>query len=87
MSEIMPVKESSFSFEEAVTRLEAIVKELEDGRLPLERALDLFAEGIKLSKVCNRNLEEAEQRISILTKDEKGGIVLKEIDSFDPGEA
>ncbi len=78
----MPLEENGLRFEEAIKQLEAIVKELEDGRLPLDRALELFAEGIKLSSVCSRNLAEAEQRISILTKDEKGGVVPKEIDSF-----
>jgi exodeoxyribonuclease VII small subunit len=73
------------SFEEAIARLEAVVKELEDGGLPLEKALELFAEGIELSKVCNRSLEAAEQRIAILTRDESGSITLKEIDNLPAG--
>jgi|GEM_PF-371070 len=70
------------TFEEAITRLEAVVRELEDGRLPLEKALELFAEGIRLSRICGRHLEEAEQRICILTEDEKGGITLREVDTL-----
>ncbi len=73
------------SFEEAIARLEAVVKELEDGGLPLEKALELFAEGIELSKLCNSNLEAAEQRIAILTRDESGSIKLKEIDKLPAG--
>lgn len=55
------------TFEEAIKRLEEIVRELEDGRLPLEKSLDLFAEGISVSKFCQSSLEEAEQRIMVLT--------------------
>ncbi len=55
------------TFEEAVKRLEEIVRELEDGRLPLEKSLDLFSEGISISKFCQASLEEAEQRILVLT--------------------
>ncbi|MFA4886405.1 MAG: exodeoxyribonuclease VII small subunit [Desulfotomaculaceae bacterium] len=81
----MAAEGKNTSFEEAIARLEAVVKELEDGGLPLEKALELFAEGIELSKVCNRNLEAAEQRIAILTRDESGSITLKEIDNLPAG--
>lgn len=80
----MRSEDKKMSFEEALSRLEAVVKELEDGRLPLEKAIELFTEGIELSKICNSHLEEAEQRISILTADEKGGIALREIGSLTP---
>ncbi len=80
----MAAKDRIPSFEEAISRLEAVVRELEDGRLPLERALDLFTEGIELSRVCSRNLESAEQRIAILTRDDKGKVVLKEVDTVQP---
>lgn len=70
------------SFEDAVARLEAVVRELEGGGLPLEKALELFAEGIELSRVCSRSLEAAEQRIAILTRDGGGALSIKEIDSL-----
>lgn len=70
------------SFEEAITRLEAVVRELEGGGLSLEKALELFAEGIELSRVCSRNLDAAEQRIAVLTRDEGGAMSLKELDSL-----
>jgi exodeoxyribonuclease VII small subunit len=70
------------SFEKAIARLEEIVKELEDGRLPLESALLLFEEGIGLSRICESCLVAAEQKISILLTDEKGGISLKEVESL-----
>lgn len=75
----------NISFEEAIARLEAVVRELENGGLPLEKALELFAEGIELTKVCRRSLEATEQRIAILTGDESGGVTLKEIDSLPVG--
>ncbi len=62
-------------FEAALARLEELVKELEQGDLPLEQALKLFEEGIKLSRICNRRLEDAERRVEILLKDETGKLV------------
>jgi exodeoxyribonuclease VII small subunit len=56
------------SFEEGLQQLEAIVKEMEGGELPLERALDLFERGMKLSDNCRKQLEEAETRVEILTR-------------------
>ncbi|MDD2553253.1 MAG: exodeoxyribonuclease VII small subunit [Desulfotomaculaceae bacterium] len=70
------------SFDEAISRLEAVVRELEGGGLPLEKALELFAEGIELSRICSRNLQAAEQRIAILTRDDSGELSLKDIDSL-----
>lgn len=62
-------------FEAALERLEEIVKQLEQGDLPLEQSLKLFEEGIRLSRICNRRLEDAERRVEILLKDEAGNVV------------
>ena len=62
-------------FEAALARLEEIVKELETGDLPLEQSLKLFEEGIKLSRICNKRLEDAERRVEILLKDKAGNMV------------
>ena len=62
-------------FEDALARLEEIVKELESGDLPLDHSLKLFEEGIKLSRVCNKRLEEAERRVEILLKDKAGNMI------------
>lgn len=59
-------------FEPALARLEEIVQELEQGDLPLEQSLKLFEEGIKLSRICNARLEEAERKVEILLKDKEG---------------
>src|SRR5690242_15171740 len=53
-------------FEAAMARLEDIVQELEKGDVPLEQSLKLFEEGIKLSRICNKRLEEAERKVEIL---------------------
>ncbi len=60
--------EKPFTFEAGLQQLEAVVKEMEGGDLPLERALELFERGMKLSEACRKQLEEAETRIEILTR-------------------
>ncbi len=64
-------------FEESLARLEQIVKELESGDLSLDVSLKLFEEGIKLSRICNKRLEEAERRVEILLKDKAGNMTAK----------
>jgi len=64
-------------FEEALDELEKIVQRLEDANLPLDEALGLFEEGIKLSRFCSAKLEEAEKKVEILLKDEQGGTCRK----------
>jgi exodeoxyribonuclease VII small subunit len=55
-------------FEESLQRLETIVTELEKGDVALDRALELFDEGMKLSGSCRKELEEAEGKVEILLK-------------------
>jgi len=62
------------NFEAALAKLEDIVKKLETGDLPLEQSLKLFEEGVKLSRLCNKRLEEAERKVEILLKDKAGNI-------------
>ncbi len=61
-------------FEAALTRLEEIVQELEKGDIPLDQSLKLFEEGIRLSRICNKRLEDAERKVEILIKDKDGAI-------------
>ncbi len=56
-------EKEQLSFEEALTRLEEIVKELETEDISLEDSIELYEEGIELSKTCTQKLEEAELRI------------------------
>lgn len=62
-------------FEEALGRLEDIVKKMESGDMTLEESLKAFEEGIKLARLCSRKLDEAERRVEILLKQEEGLVV------------
>jgi exodeoxyribonuclease VII small subunit len=66
-------KKKSEQFEDAVKRLQAIVEKLERGDLPLEQAMESFAEGMQLVHLCHQKLEEAEKKVQILMKDQQGG--------------
>jgi exodeoxyribonuclease VII small subunit len=72
------------TFETSLTELEDIVAKLEDGDLPLEKSLELFEKGIKLSRECRERLSNAERRIEILMKEADGSLTTKEFepDSF-----
>jgi exodeoxyribonuclease VII small subunit len=59
-------------FESALKSLEDIVVQLEAGDLTLDRALELFEEGIKVSHFCSSKLEEAERKVEILIKSSDG---------------
>jgi exodeoxyribonuclease VII small subunit len=63
---------AAVDFESALKRLEEIVRKLEAGELSLDSTLELFEEGIKLSRFCHSRLEQAERRVEILLKDESG---------------
>jgi exodeoxyribonuclease VII small subunit len=69
---------AKLSFEKAMAQLEQIVQELESEDLPLEKAIKKFEEGIKLSKFCNRKLEESEKKVTVLMEGQDGQ--LKEAD-------
>ncbi len=63
---------AKLKFEDALGRLEEIVKRLEGGDLPLEESLKVFEEGVKLSKDCLKMLEEAEKKVEILLEAKNG---------------
>lgn len=73
----------SMNFEDALKRLEEIVKELENGDIDIEKALTLFEEGTRLSKVCAKKLSKIERRVEILTKGENGENVLELFQDID----
>jgi exodeoxyribonuclease VII small subunit len=56
------------SFEAQLASLERIVRELERGELPLEQSLELFEQGVRLSRECQERLNEAERRIELLLR-------------------
>ncbi|MBC7901301.1 MAG: exodeoxyribonuclease VII small subunit [Saprospiraceae bacterium] len=68
------------TFESSLNELEKIVKQLEDGDLPLETSLKLFETGVKLSRECREQLTQAERRIEVLMKDAGGNLTLESLD-------
>jgi exodeoxyribonuclease VII small subunit len=62
----------SQNFESSLAALEKIVRELERGELPLEKSLELFERGVKLSRECQERLQEAERRIEVLLQRDGG---------------
>jgi exodeoxyribonuclease VII small subunit len=70
-------------FETALKSLEDIVSQLEAGDLTLDKALELFEEGVKISRFCNSKLEEAERKVETLTKNADGELVEAPFDTPD----
>lgn len=61
-------------FEESIKELEEIVEMLEKGDEPLEKSLELFETGIKLSKACQKMLDNAEKKVCILMQNDAGEV-------------
>jgi exodeoxyribonuclease VII small subunit len=66
------------TLESALDRLDAIVREMEAGELPLEALIAKYEEGIALTKLCQEKLDRAEERIRILSRDAAGNPVLED---------
>ena len=77
----MAEEQSEMTFEEALSALEDIVRQLECGRVQLEEAEAYYEKGIRLKKMCEEKLKNAKARIDKLVIDANGEIVGKE--SFD----
>lgn len=65
-------QEQARSFEASLEALERIVQQLESGDLPLEKSLELFEQGVRLSRECQERLSQAERRIEVLLRDNQG---------------
>ena len=65
---------AAMTFEEALARLEEIVRALESGSAPLDESLALFEEGVGLVKLCNARLDSAEQKVRLLSKNPDGTV-------------
>jgi exodeoxyribonuclease VII small subunit len=64
----MPSDPTIKDFEAAIAELEAIIKQMEEGDLTLERSMELYERGFQLSRFCHSRLEDAERRIEILNE-------------------
>ncbi len=71
------MNKDTLTFEEAVSRLEQIVRAMEEGKTTLDSSLEMFEEGIALVRFCNQKLETAEQRVRILLTGEGGEVTEK----------
>jgi exodeoxyribonuclease VII small subunit len=69
------------NFEGAMDRLEKIVEQMESGKLPLEDLIVRYEEGMKLVKICQERLANAEQKIEIITRNSAGKPVVQEFES------
>ena len=74
-------KPPELNFEKAMDRLEAIVEQMETGKLPLEDLIVRYEEGMNLVKVCQERLTSAEQKIEIIARNNAGKPVVK---NFEP---
>jgi len=77
-------KKRKKTFEDALSQLESIISQLENGDLPLEESLKLFEEGMKLSRFCNQRLNEARKKVEVLVKGNGGDLAQG---PFEPEEA
>ena len=68
----MENKNKEPAFEQALARLEEIVRALDGGEAPLDESLALFEEGVSLVKLCSEKLDKAEQTVKILVRGEDG---------------
>ena len=75
--------EKKINLENSLANLESIVEELESGDLPLEKAMKKFEEGIKLTRGCQAELREAEQKVDILLKSSRGEEALEQFTTDD----
>ena len=73
-------EKKELSFEEAMTKLEEIVNKLEDGDVPLEKAIQYYQEGMQLSKFCSDKLSNVEKQMEQIMN-EQG-----ELEPFSPQE-
>ncbi|MCZ0754678.1 exodeoxyribonuclease VII small subunit [Anoxybacillus sp. J5B_2022] len=63
-------EEKELTFEEAMKQLEEIVEKLEEGNVPLEKAISFFQEGMRLSKWCHDKLQHAEKQMEYILRED-----------------
>jgi exodeoxyribonuclease VII small subunit len=71
---------AELNFEKAMDRLEAIVEQMESGKLPLEELIVRYEEGMGLVKICQERLASAEQKIEMIARDSAGKPVVKDFE-------
>ncbi|MBW2568598.1 MAG: exodeoxyribonuclease VII small subunit [Deltaproteobacteria bacterium] len=74
---------TKLNFEKSMKQLEQIVQQLESGDLSLEKAIKKFEDGVGLSKLCSKQLDETEKKVTMLLRDQDGKI---SVNLFKPDE-
>src|SRR5215471_3767104 len=80
MSSKIKPPSGELNFEKAMARLEAIVEQMESGKLPLEELIVRYEEGMNLVKVCQERLAKAEQKIEIIARNSAGKAIVKDFE-------
>jgi exodeoxyribonuclease VII small subunit len=66
----MKMEQNELSFEDAIKEIETIVQKLEQGDVPLEKAIEYFQEGIKLSQICKEKLTKVEKQMTSILNEQ-----------------
>jgi exodeoxyribonuclease VII small subunit len=74
-------REKELNFEGAMDRLEAIVEQMESGKLPLEDLIVRYEEGMNLVKICQERLANAEQKIEIIARNSAGKAIVNDFEA------
>ena len=82
MSKTKPLPKN-LTFEKALARLQEIVAELEDPEKGLESSLELFEEGVALSRFCRSRIDEIQKRVEVVLKETPEGLVTEPLDDAD----
>ena len=80
---MMNAQNEPMTFEQAMNRLEAIVRKLEAGELPLDETVRLYEEGQRLRNFCEQYLADAEQRITIIRQASGNSVIVEEVQDAD----
>jgi exodeoxyribonuclease VII small subunit len=72
------IKDNNIKFEDAISELEKITRELESGVLSLDQSLESYERAVSLIKLCNERLESAEKKVKILLEGSNGEIVAED---------
>jgi exodeoxyribonuclease VII small subunit len=72
------IKNNDMKFEDALSELEKITRELESGALSLDQSLESYERAVSLIKLCNERLESAEKKVKILLEGSNGEIVAQD---------
>lgn len=76
----MATRKKATNFEDSLKELEQIVEALEAGGLSLDDSLKAFEKGVGITKDCQQALDQAEQKVRVLTRDSNGDIAVQPLD-------